>query len=62
MQRFSYIGDVGLGKDGGYNAFFMPWPGIKLVRGFRKGFSSKKPSGEAGYGSPPTLWSPVWGP
>lgn len=37
-ERFSYIGDVGLGGDGGFGTFFMPWPGLRLVQGFRKGF------------------------
>ena len=50
MERFSYIGDVGFGGDERYGTFFVPWPGLRLVQGFRKGFSGKEPRGEAGDG------------
>lgn len=41
-EKFSYIGDVGLGGDGGFGTFFMPWPRLRLVQGFRKGLHAER--------------------
>lgn len=64
FEKASLISDAGLGGHGGYDNDFVPWPRLKLVQGLSKGFSAKEPHGEAeaGTGSQPPLWPPVWAP
>lgn len=55
-----------LGGHGGYDNFFVPWPGLRLVQGLSKALSAKEPHGEAEGGTGSqfgcSFWAPFWVP
>lgn len=55
-----------LGGHGGYDNFFVPWPGLRLVQGLSKALSAKEPHGEAEGGTGSqfgcSFWASFWVP